>query len=191
MSAIYSAYYTFESLTFNSYDMKNTVLKYGMYGFFTAAGLFFIALYFGQGLAFKTQEILGYTTMVTSLSFVYFGIKHYKNHELNGEIDFKTAFIVGALISIFAAVGFGIMDAIYITKINPDFTAQYLAYEYNLLDIRTDLSLDEIELEKLALRKQSEAFGNPFIVFFIMTMMVFVIGVIISLLSALVLHKKE
>jgi len=171
--------------------MKNTVLKYGLYSFLTAAILFFIALYFGQGLAFKTQEIVGYATMITSLSFVYFGIKHYKNHELNGEISFKTAFIVGALISIFAALGFGIIDVVYITKINPDFAEQYLAYEFNLLDAKTHLSLEEIELEKLSLQKQSEVFGNPMIVFFIMTMMVFVIGVITSLLSALILHKKE
>ncbi|WP_430410502.1 DUF4199 domain-containing protein [Kordia sp.] len=171
--------------------MKNTVLKYGLYGFLTATILFFIALYFGQGLAFKTQEILGYSTMIASLSFVYFGIKQYRNHELNGEISFKTAFIIGALISIFSAIGFGFMDAIYITKINPEFAEQYLAYEFNLLDARTDLSLDEIKFEKLSLQKQSEAFRNPFTVFFIMTMMVFVIGVIISLLSALILHKKE
>ncbi len=171
--------------------MKNTVLKYGLYSFLTAFGLFFIALYFGQGLAFTTQEIIGYATMVTSLSFVYFGIKHYKNHELNGEIDFKTAFVIGALISLFAAIGFGLMDAIYITKINPDFTAQYLAYENELLEARTNLTIEEMTYEKLSLQKQSEAFGNPFTVFFIMSMMVFVIGVIISILSALLLHKKE
>ncbi len=171
--------------------MKNTVIKYGLYGFITAFVLFFIALYFGQGLSFKTQELVGYASMIISLSFVYFGIKHYKNHELNGEISFKTAFIIGALISLFTAIGFGIMDIIYVTKINPDFAEQYLAYEFNLLDARTDLSLDEIKFEKLSLQKQSEAFGSPIILFFIMTMMVFVIGVIISLLSALILHKKE
>ncbi|WP_420571624.1 DUF4199 domain-containing protein [Kordia sp.] len=171
--------------------MKKTILTYGAYGFFTALILFFLALYFGQGLSFRTQEVIGFASMFTSLSFVYFGIRHYKNHELNGEISFKTAFIVGALISLCAAVGFGIMDTIYITKINPDFTEQYLAYENGLLDARTDLTLEEIKLEKLALLKQSEAYGSPFIVFFVMTMMVFVIGVIISLLSALVLHKKN
>lgn len=170
--------------------MKNTVLKYGMYGFITAFILFFIALYFGQGLAFKTQEILGYATMVTSLIFVYFGIKHHRDSELNGDISFVTAFSIGALISLCAAIGFGIMDAIYITQINPDFTEQYLAYEYDLLEARTDLTLEEIKFEKLSLQKQSEAYGNPAVVFFVMTMMVFVIGVIISLLSALILHKK-
>lgn len=171
--------------------MKNTVIKYGLYGFITAFALFFIALYFGQGLSFKTQELVGYASMIISLSFVYFGIKHYKNHELNGQISFKTAFVIGALISLFTAIGFGIMDIIYVTKINPDFAEQYLEYEFNLLDARTDLSLDEIKFEKLSLQKQSEAYGNPIILFFIMTMMVFVIGVIISLLSALILHKKE
>ena len=170
--------------------MKNTVLKYGMYGFVTAFVLFFLALYFGQGLAFKTQAILGYATMVTSLVFVYFGIKHYRDHEQNGEISFKTAFTIGALISLFAAIGFGVMDAIYITQINPDFAEQYLAYEFSLLDARTDLTPEAIRIEKLTLQKQSEAYGSPFIVFLSMTMIVFVIGVIISLLSSLILHKK-
>lgn len=170
--------------------MKNTVLKYGMFGFITAFVLFFLALYFGQGYTFKVQAIVGYTTMITSLIFVYFGIKHHKDYELNGEISFKTAFTIGALISIFTALGFGLMDAIYITWINPEFAEQYLAYEMNLLDARTDLSTEEIRLEKLTLRKQNEAYGNPLVVFFSMTMIVFVIGVIISLLSSLLLHKK-
>lgn len=171
--------------------MKNTVIKYGLYGFATASTLPFIALYFGQEFSFKTQEIIGYATMIVALSFVFFGIKHYKTHELNGEIDFKTAFIIGAIISLFTAIGFGIIDLIYITKINPDFVEQYLAYENSLIDARTNLTLDEIRFEKLSLQKQSEAFKHPMTLFFVMTMTVFVIGIIISLLSAFILHKKE
>jgi ABC-type sugar transport system permease subunit len=170
--------------------MKNTVLKYGMFGFLTAFILFFMALYFGKGLSFKTQEVLGYATMITSLIFVYFGIKHYKDYELNGEIDFKTAFIVGALISIFAALGFGLMDAIYVAYINPDFMNEYTAYEIGLLEARTDLTPEELNFEKLSVQKQSEAFGSPLVMFFVMTMTVLVIGVIISILSALVLQRK-
>ncbi|QHI38013.1 hypothetical protein IMCC3317_33960 [Kordia antarctica] len=171
--------------------MKNTVLRYGMYSFLLASGLFLIVFYAGERFSFQTQSILGYVAMFLSLYYVYFGIKHYKNEELNGEIDFKTAFIIGALISIFAAVGFGLTDAIYISEINPDYTAQYLTYENKLLAARTNLTPGEMNYEKLSLLKRSEAFGNPFIVFFVMTMMVFVLGVIVSLLSAFMLHKKN
>ncbi|EDP97259.1 DUF4199 domain-containing protein [Kordia algicida OT-1] len=171
--------------------MKNTIFKYGIYGFLTALIVFFSMLYFGQGLSFPTQEILGFLSIFMALSFVYFGIRHHKNNELNGTIDFKTAFIVGALISICTAIGFGIVDAIYITKINPDFTEQYLTYQNGIIDAKTNLTPEEIKLEKLALLKQSEAYGSPGIVFLVMSMTVLVIGVIISLLSALILQKKE
>jgi hypothetical protein len=171
--------------------MKKIILTYGLYTVITAFLLFTTALYLGYGLTFKTHGILGYAVMIASLSFVYFGIKQYKDHELNGEIDFKTAFVVGAFISIFGAITFGIIDAIYITNVNPDFIEQYITYESTILDAQKGVSSQELKLEKLALKKQSEVFGNPFIVFFIMTMMVFVIGIIISLLSALVVHKKE
>lgn len=171
--------------------MKNTVLKYGMYGFIAAFVVFLSMLYFGQGLSFSIQEVLGFLSIFTALSFVYFGIRHHKNNELDGTIDFKTAFIVGALISICTAIGFGIVDAIYITQINPDFTEQYLTYQNSIIDAKTDLTPQEIKLEKLALLKQSEAYGSPGIVFLVMSMTVLVIGVIVSLLSALILHKKE
>ena len=171
--------------------MKKTILTYGIYTFFVASTLFIAALYLGFGLDFKTHGIVGYLTMVASLYFVYFGIKHYKNNEGNGEIDFKTAFVIGAAISAFAAIIFGVIDAIYITKINPDFIKQYVSYENSIIDAQTNLSVNGMKLEKLALQKQSEVFGNPIIVFIITTMMVFVIGVIISLLSALIMHKKN
>lgn len=170
--------------------MKNVVLKYGLFAFLTASALFLIALYFGQGMSFKTQELVGYATMIISLTFVYFGIKQYRDYEKNGSISFKTAFVVGILISAFAAIGFGIIDVIYVTKINPDFAEQYMAYE--LQNIETSgMTLEKMNEAKLSLKKQMEAFNSPAIVGFIMFMMVLVIGVIISLLSALVLHSKD
>jgi hypothetical protein len=171
--------------------MKNTVLTFGIYSVLLAAILFSTVLYSGFALAFKTHGIIGYATMVVSLLYVYFGIKHYKDHELNDALDFKTAFKVGAVISIFTAITFGTIDAIYITYNNPDFIAQYLAYEYGLLDAQTDISPEELYYEKLSILKQSEAFKNPIMIFFVTTMMVFVIGAVMSILSALLLRDKH
>ena len=171
--------------------MKKTILKYGLYSFLVASLLFLSVFYIGEELPFQVRSILGFVAMLVPLCFVYFGIKQYKNDELHGEIDFKTAFIVGALISIFAAVGFGITDAIYISEINPDFSAEYLAYENELLAARTNLTQEEMTYERLSLLKRSEAFQNPMTIFFVMTMMVFVLGVIVSLLSSFILYKKN
>ena len=48
----------------------------GIYGFTLALVVFLCALYFGQGLDFSAQEVIGYITMIASLSFIFFGIKY-------------------------------------------------------------------------------------------------------------------
>jgi hypothetical protein len=170
--------------------MKNTVLTYGIYSFILASILFSAALYFGYALEFKTHGIIGYLTMILSLSFVYIGIKHYKNHDLEGEIDFKPAFVIGFGITSFVAIAFGLIDAIYISTINPDFSESYIAYEFGLLEAQ-NLSEVIMDIDKASILKRSEVYENSTIVFFVTLMMVLVIGTIVSLLSALVLHKKE
>ena len=39
--------------------MKTTVKKNGFYALIIAVALFFGALYFGEGLSFKAQEVIG------------------------------------------------------------------------------------------------------------------------------------
>jgi len=54
--------------------MKKTVLRYGLYGSATICILFLLSWFLGKNLDFSTQEIIGYASMIVSLSFVYFGI---------------------------------------------------------------------------------------------------------------------
>ncbi|MEM6720509.1 MAG: DUF4199 domain-containing protein [Bacteroidota bacterium] len=170
--------------------MNNTVLKYGIYSFTLATILFSTALYFGYALAFKTHGIIGYLTIVASLFFVYFGVKHYKNYDLNGEITFKKAAAIGIGIAAYAAFAFGLIDAIYITSIHPNFAQSYIDYEFAILEAQK-LTEAELYLDQLAVVKQSEVFENPIIVFFVMLMVVLVIGTVISLLSAMKLYNLQ
>ena len=67
--------------------MKSTLTKYGMYGLLTGLFIFMLHLVFGiNNLDYSTNEILGYVSIFLSLSFVFFGIKHYRDHVNNGEI---------------------------------------------------------------------------------------------------------
>ena len=49
--------------------MQTTIKKFGIYAAVTSAVLFLAALYFGQGLDFSTQEVLGYLTIFASPYF--------------------------------------------------------------------------------------------------------------------------
>lgn len=168
--------------------MKNTVIKYGLYGLLTATILFLLALVLGKTLDYSTQEVIGYLSMVASLSFVYFGIRHYRDHENNGKITFLKGLQIGILISLFAGLGFGIIDYIYTTVINPDFATEYL--DKTLETMKTTLSEEEFLVEKVKLEQQMKDYGGSGFMAFIMFVSVVIIGFIISLVSSLFLQRK-
>lgn len=168
--------------------MKKTVIKYGTYSLLTATILFFLALFLGEKLDYSTQEIIGYTSMIVSLSFVYFGIKYYRNNINEGKISFGIALQIGILISLFAGLGFGVIDYLYTTVINPDFATEYL--NKTLETMKTSLTFEEYEIKSAELRKQMEAYGGSGFMAFIMFVTVLIIGFILSLLSALFLSRK-
>lgn len=169
--------------------MKRTVVRYGTYAFLWAFLVFVIVLYLGQGLDFSIQEVLGYLTIFTSLIFIFFGIKHFREKVNNGVISYKKALLIGVLISIFAAVGFTIADTIYVTTINPDFAQQY--FDYSLEKMKVELPPATYEMEKIKLQEKLEQYKNPAFNAIIMFSTVFLIGFIITLISALTLQRKN
>ncbi len=168
--------------------MKNTVLRYGVYSAITISTLSLTGWFLGKNLDYSIQEIIGYTSMVVSLLFVFFGIKHYRDNENDGVVSFKKALLIGILISLIAALAFGILDVIYVKFINPDFMAEY--YTHYVEQMRSTLSEAEFKVELEKLEAQKELFSNIFMSFLLMFATVLIIGFIISLLSALILQRK-
>jgi putative flippase GtrA len=170
--------------------MKKTVIRYGLYGAITICGLFLLGLFLGKllDLSYSLREVIGYSSMVISLCFVFFGIKHYRDSVNNGLVSFGKALIIGVLVSLIAAVAFGILDVIYIEFMNPNFAAEY--YDFQLTELQSTFSGAELEGKISAMEAEKEMFSSTTFNFIIMTMTVFVIGFIISLLSALILQRK-
>lgn len=168
--------------------MKNTVIRYGIYSAITICVLALAGWFLGKNLDYSIQEVIGYTSMVVSLLFVFFGIKHFRDKENSGIVSFGKALLIGVLISLIAALAFGILDVIYIKYINPDFMAEY--YAHYVEQLRQSLSEAEFKVEYEKLQAQKEMFSNRFISFLLMAATVFIIGFIISLISALILQRK-
>lgn len=168
--------------------MKKTIQRFGLYSVITICILSLLIWSTVDIVDNTTGEIIGYSSMVVSLLFVYFGIKHFRDRENNGFVTFGQALLIGILISLMAALAFGIMDVIYVKFVNPDFMTEY--YD-GMLEQAKSLPADEFEIRKAELTSEKETFSNPFAHFLLMSMMVFVIGFIISLLSALMLQRKN
>lgn len=168
--------------------MKNTILRYGIYSAVTICLLALAGWFLGKNLDYSLQEVIGYAGMVIALLFVFFGIKHYRDKENNGVVSFGKALQTGILITLFAALSFGILDVIYIKYINPDFMTEY--YTNYAEQMKNSLSESEFQIKLKELETQKEMFSNTFVSFLLMSATVFIIGFIISLLSALILQRK-
>lgn len=168
--------------------MKNTILRYGAYGGITIILLFFLALFVGQYLDYGAREVIGYATMIISLSFIFFGIKHYRDNENQGVVTFAKALTIGVLISLIVALAFGVIDVIYIEYINPDFVVEY--YADSVERLRNSLPAAEFQEKLKELEAQKELFSSSLMNFLLMSITVFILGFIISLLSSLFLQRK-
>ncbi|HPF10460.1 MAG TPA: DUF4199 domain-containing protein [Flavobacteriaceae bacterium] len=168
--------------------MRKTVLRYGIYGLLTSAMLFLIAFLFLKELDYGLQEVLGYLSMFIALSFIFFGIKHYRDQENNGAVSFGKALLIGLLIAVLTGIGVAIVDYIYTTVINPDFASEYLTK--SLETMKASMPIEEFERQKALLEQQMKDFGGSGFMAFIMFVTVVVIGFIISLISAFILQRK-
>lgn len=154
--------------------MKTTVLKFGSYGLLAGFIIFFIHLFFGiDNLDNSTNEILGYLSIFLSLSFIYFGIKHYRDSENDGLISLGKAIQIGVLIALLVGLGIAIADFIYTKFIDPSF---FINYEQQLIDQGKE---DEIV-------KMTSTTAALF-----MLGLVTVIGFIISIISGIILQRKK
>ena len=168
--------------------MKTTILRYSVYSAIMICALFLTSWYLLEHLPRTTQEILGYASMIVSLSFVFFGIKYYRERENEGKISFNRGLSIGVLISLITALVFGILDVIYVEVLNPEFMDNY--YMESVQALEETLSGEALKTQLALLESQKEVFANPLFTFGIMAVTVFVIGFIISLISAWILQRK-
>ena len=169
--------------------MKNTVFRYGIGSALSIFILFLISTLLLKGLDFKTQEIYGYVSIIVSLSFVYFGIKHFRDTKNQGLLSFGKGLVLGLLITLFASITFGVYNVVYVEFIDPNFMTEY--YQHSVEQISKTLSGAELQAKIKEMEDQKEMFSSPIMNFLLMFLTVFMIGLIISLISSLILQNKK
>lgn len=169
--------------------MKNTVIRYGLWSVFSIFALFTISWLLLKDLSYDTQEVYGYASIVASLLFVFFGIKHFRDKENQGILNFGKGLLVGILITLFASVAFGLYNVIYVEYLDPNFMTDY--YNRSVEQVSKTLSGAELQEKLKEMESQKVMFSNPIMNFLLMAFTVFFIGLIISIISSLILQRKK
>jgi hypothetical protein len=169
--------------------MKKTVLTFGLLSGVVSALMMFVNLLFIDRIGFDKGLIVGYTAIVLSMLFVYFGVRSYRDNQLGGTITFGRAFGVGLLITLISCAFYVIAWEIEYFTVFSDFADKYAAHamEQARASGATEATLAEKAAEMADMKKMMDSpIMRPLFVF----IEPFPVGVLVTLISAAVLRKK-
>ncbi len=172
--------------------MRKIILTYGIIAGAIVSTMMLITmpLYESGTLKIDRGEIIGYTTMVVALSLIFFGIKSFRDNHLKGSITFGRAATVGLLITLIASIMYATSWEITLKTMKGDFVKQMTE---KAIEKASKNGSDEKIIAKV--QKQMDEFAamykNPFIRFSMTLMEIAPVGILISLLSAALLRRKE
>ncbi|MEM8568532.1 MAG: DUF4199 domain-containing protein [Bacteroidota bacterium] len=170
--------------------MKQLIIKNGLYATLVLVGVHIVAWVVSDGEPnYEMGEIIGYTSMIICMVFVFLGIREYRNVELHGTMTFNQALGMGVLIALVPSLAFGLYDIVYILYLNPDFTNDY--FNHYLDKMRNTLTAEEFEKARQQMEAEKEFWSNPLLQFIVMFLTVFVIGFIVALISSAILQTKS
>ena len=171
--------------------MKPIAARYSIY-----AGLAILVLsalhvfvFMYPNISWEMAEVAGYLTMILSMIFVFMGIRYYRDHVNNGFLTFGQGLKLGALIVLVPAVTFGLFDILYTQVINPAWADEYFGYQIEKIKASTPAGQVEEKLSRL--QKNRVMFSNPLFQFLLMAATVFIIGLIVTIISALTLRHHK
>lgn len=172
--------------------MRKIILTYGLIAGAIVAGLMFITLPLWKNgiLTFDNGEIVGYTTMVISLSMIFFGVKSYRDNHSNGVITFGKAFKIGILITLIAGAMYALAWEVSYATVMSDFFGKMQEHYFSEMKER-GASEQELQKAKEQMATFAEYYKNPVIRFGMTLMEILPVGILISLISAALLRKKE
>jgi len=132
----------------------------------------------------------GFLLMFMVLSLIYFGIRGFRAQQANEMIKFSKAFLLGLATSLFAGIAYVLIWEVYTALTNNSFIGTYTDHLIELEQAKgvgkdaLDAFVAEMEIRKANYAKPLYRMGITFAEMFPM-------GVVVSLISALILHRPK
>lgn len=171
--------------------MRKVALTYGILAGFIGAVLMVASgmLASSGNDEFSNSEMVGYASMIISLSMIYFGIRKYRDNYSGGAITFGKAFVLGLYITLIASILYVICWKIYSAIALPDFADKYAGRMIENLK-KSGASDSVVALKTKDMAQWKELYKNPIFELGMTFMEIFPVGLLISLVCAFILKRK-
>jgi hypothetical protein len=169
-------------------------MKYALlYGFLS--GLVIIltmitGIVFSGRESFFSSEWFGYLVMLVALTFIFVGVKRYRDVERGGVIKFGIAFAMGLAIAAAAGVAYVAVWEIYLAMTDYKFMDQYIAGIMRAKQA-AGVSGAALAAEMAKLESMRTNYANPLLRIPMTFMEIFPVGFLVSLVSALLLRNPR
>lgn len=175
-------------------NMKKNILIYGVIsGLIVSSLMLFTMNYMSHcegSVDFDTSMVIGYASMLVAFSLVFVGIRNYRNKYNNGLISFGKAFKIGILIVLIASTFYVVAWLIDFYYFVPDFMDKYSAHMLDKLKA-SGASQAEIAEKTKEMAEFAVMYKNPLINAAMTYMEILPVGLVVTLISALILKRKE
>lgn len=171
--------------------MKKNVLTFGLISglIITIMMLVTVAACYNNP-DFEGNQVLGYAAMIIAFSLIFVGIRNYRNKYNNGIISFGKAFKIGLYITLIASTVYVVVWLFDYYLFVPDFMDRYTEQVLNAAK-RDGATAAELTAKANEMASFKEMYKNPLMVILITYAEVVPVGLIITLISALILKKKQ
>lgn len=136
---------------------------------------------------FKSNDVVGYTIMVVIFSLIFFGVRNYRNKELEGVISFGKAFKTGALIALAGSTIYVVVWLFYYYLFVPDFLDVFIKHVLK----ETAQNGGDVAAKTIEMQNFKEMYKSPVFVVLITYFEVLPVGLAVALVSALILKRKN
>ena len=170
--------------------MRKVVLTYGILAGVIIAVLMVISGSLASGFEENSYSmVLGYATMIISLSLTFFAIKSYRDNDNGGEITFGRGFLIGLYVSIIASAFYVVGWEIYSSIAMPNWMDHYAQHMIDAVKKSggSDAAILQKTKEMADLKKN---YNNPFFKYGMTFLEIFPVGILISVISAAILRRK-
>lgn len=170
--------------------MKKTILTFGVIAGLICSVWMVSFILMGKFDDFDYGMIYGYASMLIAFSMIFVGIKNYRDKQLNGSINFKTAFTIGLFITLIASTFYVVTWLICYYTFLPDIGDKYIAYKLNEMK-QNNISPAEIDKYAQETKQFWESYKNPFFNAMLTYTEILPVGLIVSVISSLILKSKK
>ena len=170
--------------------MQKTIFTYGLLAGMTIAISMVLGGLAASGDGFMVPEWVGYLLMLVAMSFIFVGVKRYRDSEMGGAITFGPAFKLGLGIALIASLIYVVSWEIYLSQTGYSFANDYIEASLAGLEAK-GADAAEIAARRAELEASMESYSNPLFRLPITFSEIFPVGLVVSLVTALILKNRK